>query len=697
MKITPNNLSNFNVVTTPTSKIRIRTVDELSTEQQEFIELVKQGKNVLVDACIGSGKTTAIQTLCNELSNKKILYLTYNTLLKVDAKQKIKSYNVEVTNYHGYAYMYLQKANIPCGVTDLLQVFNLKHPPIKTNYDLLVIDEYQDIDLEISEALDYIKENNPNMQIVAVGDMEQKIYDKTSLDVTKFINKFLGNYEKLKFTQCFRLSSSLAEMLGRVWQKDIKGVNDNCKVSIMTLKEVKSFLATQETKDILCLGARTGNMSWVLNDLETLMPEKFNKKTVYATIKDEDKGNANNANNCAIFTTFDSSKGMERKICVVFDFTEDYWEIRLKQPSVKYEILRNIFGVAASRGKEYIIFVNVQGHPMLTEKTLSTPKVVNQSYIPFNMSDMFSFKYKEDVEDSFNLLEIKEIQPKSTTIEINHNDELIDLSPCIGVYQEAMFFNNYDIQLDIQFAQEMNPNRQPIDIKPNATLDEQVLYLVAYKTYYDRYVKQVSVPFITDVQRQQLVERLSTHFDGNEIVQQPCEIGLLNNEDIKMKGQIDVFKDDVVYELKFVNELTHEQFLQCAMYVIALGLEKGILWNIYDNQMYEIYIPDRKEFLKQVIKTITKQAITNPIFDAKYTKSKFTKSKLDNSAEESTKTKSSKKVTSAHSYEAVINYIKDVKKGFESLMNSSASPSIKITYQKQINVLDQILKEFKEL
>lgn len=33
---------------------------KLSVEQQLFIEKALQGKNILVDACIGSGKTTAI-------------------------------------------------------------------------------------------------------------------------------------------------------------------------------------------------------------------------------------------------------------------------------------------------------------------------------------------------------------------------------------------------------------------------------------------------------------------------------------------------------------------------------------------------------------------------------------------------------------------------------------------------------------
>ena len=42
-------------------------------------------------------------------------------------------------------------------------------------------------------------------------------------------------------------------------------------------------------------------------------------------------------------------------------------------------------------------------------------------------------------------------------------------------------------------------------------------------------------------------------------------------------------KDNTVYELKFVNELTHEHFLQCACYIIALNLKKGVLWNTRTN------------------------------------------------------------------------------------------------------------------
>lgn len=119
---------------------------QLSNEQQLFIEKALQGENILVDACIGSGKTTAIQSLCNELpSEKKVLYLTYNKLLKLDAKSKISKKNATVTNYHGFAYMILKRNGVSAGISDLIQVFNQIKPPVGT-YDALIIDEYQDIE-----------------------------------------------------------------------------------------------------------------------------------------------------------------------------------------------------------------------------------------------------------------------------------------------------------------------------------------------------------------------------------------------------------------------------------------------------------------------------------------------------------------------------------------------------------------------
>ena len=587
---------------------------QMSDEQQDFIDKALNGSNILVDACIGSGKTTAIQRLCNKIPPyKSVLYLTYNMLLKVDAKKKITNDNVLVQNYHGFAYMVLKRMNIRCGITEILTVFNRLKPRL-SHFDVLILDEYQDIDKEISQLLTHIKEQLPNIQIIAVGDMEQKIYDKTSLDASEFIHNFLGNHLQVDFTRCFRINAELAAKLGRIWQKEIKGMNENCSVEEMSIDEVEEYLVNCVPKDILCLGSRQGAMTMLLNDLERNYPNKFNKNTVYASIRDSDTSKSLLQNSdAAIFTTFDSSKGLERKVCIVFDYSVAYWYSRARKPNTRYEILRNIFCVAASRGKDKIIFVKDHTHQVLGERVLSRSFSEHFRFEPFSMSDMFSFKYIEDVEDCFNMLEISQrFQDDISVIQINSNDGLIDLSPCIGIYQSEMFFEKYSIISSIDFAKDMYRNRvvagsSDKNIK-DESIDKQILYLTSFETQQARYYTQVDIPFVTERQKQALKKRLSTVFTGNEDVEIPCEIRLTNTGcgEISIKGRADVIKDGTIYELKFVSELNHEHFLQLASYILSMGKDSGILWNVKDNTMYEVKIPDRLAFLNQMVKTITK-------------------------------------------------------------------------------------------
>ena len=590
---------------------------KLSEEQENFINKALEGHNILVNACIGSGKTTAIQLLCNKLSkNYNILYLTYNRLLKIDAKSKIKNQNVIVTNYHGFAYMCLKRIGIKSGVNDLIGIFNSKKPQLDP-YDVLIIDEYQDIESEFAELLEHIKSSNPKMQIIAVGDMQQKIYDKTKLNVSEFIDCFLETHLKLEFTQCFRLSADLAKMLGRIWCKKIVGVNTNCIVEELTVDQVVKFLATQNTKDILCLGSRNGNLSKTLNKLETEYPEKFNKSNVFASISDNDSlGTTQPNEKTAIFTTFDSSKGLERKICVVFDYTESYWEARISKPQQSYEILRNIFCVAASRGKDRIIFVN-SGEAMLSESTLSMKVDENLQISDMDISSMFDFKYREDIEKCFSLLKFKSLPISDTNIiEVKKSDGMIDLSPCIGIYQEAMYFNKYDIDKDLELYMVLHPNKQNLwtEKVKKSNLENKILFQVSLETNQDRYRTQVELPFVNSESEYLIADRLYTKLSRDEDVQVGCYIDFAKESDgtriFSARGNADVVKDNVVYELKFVSELTHEHFLQCACYIIALKLEKGILWNTRDNKAYEIRIPNQKLFLDAVVNTITKNKLS---------------------------------------------------------------------------------------
>lgn len=409
-------------------------------------------------------------------------------------------------------------------------------------------------------------------------------------------------------------------MLGRVWEKKIIGVNQECKISYLSEKKVVKFLSEQQPEDILCLGARNGLMSRTLNTLEDKYSPKYNKKTVYASISDSDRsGSTEPSKETAIFTTYDSSKGLERKICVVFDFTESYWAVRRDMPEQKYEILRNIFCVAASRGKEQIIFVE-HDEAMLSEQSLSTPNKTNHKFKNMQISEMFDFKYKEDVEECFGLLDIKKIDREDTTVvKIENHEDLIDLAPCIGIYQEASFFEKYDIDKDIELYKLLNKDKK-VDATKYKTLDKKILYLISLETSQNRYIRQVNRKIVEDEQRVELENRLLEIFTKQDDSQEICEIQFAKKKggifEFSAVGYADVIKNKVVYELKFVSELTHEHFLQCACYVVAKRLKKGVLWNTRTNDMYEISIPDKDKFLDCVAKTITKHQL------AKYYKPK---------------------------------------------------------------------------
>lgn len=613
----------------PIKKTRARTAiskfPELSPEQSYFVQKALEGHNVLVDACIGSGKTTSIQYLCNQLpETSRILYLTYNRLLKIDAKKKIKSKNVSVQNYHGFASWILYQNHTAAGIDDTIQIFLAGRYQIP-HYDVLIIDEYQDIEQEFADLLEYVKEKNPGIQIVAVGDMQQKIYDKTNLDASAFIRRFLGDgYISIDFTQCFRLQDDLASLLGRVWHKEIHGVNSNCNVQIMNLYEAAEFLKTQKPQNVLCLGARKGNMTRVLNALEAACPDKFNKKTVYASIR-EQNGNATEPKaKSAIFTTFDSSKGMERPTCLVFDWTYDYWLSRLRNPNVSYRILRNIFCVAASRGKENIIFVTDNPDALLTEDELASRSGEMEMKGCVGIDEMFDFKYKEDIERAYGLLDVTAVDIKALLaddikgaraqdssgfdLSIKDHDELIDLSPCINIYTKCAYFENSSIDSEFRMYETINDRKGEFDTS-NLSFDEKILFLVSKFTKQDRYRTQVTLPLVDEDTRNLLFNRLSLLLKRDENTQIDSSIPFYNATgamQFEAIGYADVIKNNELYGLRYKSELSHVDYLVCASYMVANSIKTGYMWNIRTNDLFKVRIPNVSAFLDAVAVTVTK-------------------------------------------------------------------------------------------
>ncbi len=291
--------------------------------------------------------------------------------------------------------------------------------------------------------------------------------------------------------------------------------------------------------------------------------------------------------------------------------------------------------VAASRGKELIIFVEGK-EAVMDDNYIKNNMTTNNLYDSFAVSNMFDHKYKEDVEKCFNLLDIKEISNQESVIDIPSADGLIDLAPCIGMFQEARFFNGYDIDRQFDLLKFSHPDTA-IHWHPEDTLEQKILNLVSVETGQERYCRQVTLPFVSSDKEEALIHRLSTKLSMDEDVQQECTIKIWYGDGqmslrkyteeekdarwdfFEIGGICDVYRPDKIVELKFVQELQHTHFLQCAMYLLAFNIEEGRLWNVRDNNIWSIKIKDRKKFLDQVVTTITKGRVTNYTSDVKFT------------------------------------------------------------------------------
>lgn len=602
----------------------------LTEEQQYFIDLAKSGKNVLVDACIGSGKTTTIQYACHELSDKSILYLTYNRRLLLEARDRIHEPNVDVHTFHSFAGTCFAMLGIACSSErEAPAIFNERVDHIK-HYDVIIVDEYQDLGSDLAGMLRRICyvlwEQRPGFmpQFLVVGDMDQKIYDYTAFDAHKFITEFLsilnGGYEHAYFSRCFRLSADFAADIGQAWGKSIVGVNDACHVSEeRDLDFLVLFLAKFEPKDILVLGSNNGVRTQIQNRLEEVCPKKFNKDTVYSSLSDRDADMSNmDTSHAAIFTTYDSAKGLERRVCVVCNFTEPYLQARMKH-SISRSVLKNLFLVAASRGREHVIFyVPGRGKRLQMERfsTLSGPVPVDMR--PESMSSAFDFKNCEDVDQCFGFLTVEKVYDSGEKINAMRKNGMIDLSACVGIYAQAVFFKGYDID-DIVY-QEMSEKDDTLKLpeyRDSWKLPKKVLYLMSLDTGQTRYVKQVSGNYVDAECCDRIKERLSGVFDGNEPVERSCSIiykdtahGSSRMGDKLLRGRCDVLMKDCIYELKFVSALKTEHMLQTALYITAFEKPCGYLWNLYDGEMYKILVSDRSGFLGAVCRCVSKGLLT---------------------------------------------------------------------------------------
>jgi hypothetical protein len=357
-----------------------------SEEQQLIIDNIKQDKNVMVDAVAGSGKSTTILFLAEQI-HRNILQLTYNSALRLEIKNKLEEKgieNVKVQTFHSLAVRYYS----PTAHTDT-ELRNIMRNDTKPKdkipfFDIIVLDEVQDMTklyFTFTQKFlnDMLRDNEHHrIQLLLLGDYMQSLYDFKGSDprYLTFADKLWTNFPQLKtpeFVSCYlkmsyRITDPMANFVNRVMlgEKRLLSCKEGTPVVYIrnsgyelhgTVLGIITRLLEEGNKpeDIFFLGP---SMKSSIRKLENTLVEK--KIPCYVPMFDKEKIDDRIIDGKIVFSTFHSVKGRQRKFVFVTGFDNKYFDFfgkdldKSKCPNTLY--------VGCTRATERMYLIETDGY-----------------------------------------------------------------------------------------------------------------------------------------------------------------------------------------------------------------------------------------------------------------------------------------------------------------------------------------------
>lgn len=346
--------------------------------------------NVIVNSIPGSGKTTLIQyiSLLDQSTNsqtsytshninkhRNILVLMYNKGLCVESKQKFKKNkcnNIQCQTIHSFAYNNYKSRNKSYDDTLLLDILRDNPSPIfDFNYSMIIIDEFQDATPILFKFIQKILIDNlhDNPQIIVMGDPLQELYKFRGADsrfMTLASDVFLGgryNFKSLRMEYTNRCPQEICRLINvcyfgydskfQIMKSHKTGgkirvcIGHQNKIIIDEINLLKNNGVKFNMEDIMIIVPSLKNIQKLKNILAS--------NGIYIIVSDSEHLDSKTTKNKVLITTFHGSKGLERKICFVTNFSTDYY--KYYATDFDPEIISNTFYVALSRTTEYLYLI----------------------------------------------------------------------------------------------------------------------------------------------------------------------------------------------------------------------------------------------------------------------------------------------------------------------------------------------------
>lgn len=364
-----------------------------SKEQQVVINNIVDGKNVIVDAVAGSGKSTVVLMTATKLPEKEFLQVTYNSMLRKEVKDKVHEWNLEnltVHTYHSLAVKYYNRqAHTDIEIQNILRT-NISPIVQIPFFPIIILDEVQDMTLlyyrfmrKFIQDMVHIKDKNHKIQLMILGDVMQGLYDFKGADVrflTKSSEIWGGNSFLLKpteFVSCqlrisYRITNSMAEYVNKVMLGEerllackegypvvyIRGPRmDTEKIIKVKIRELLN--SGNRPDDIFILAASVKGVRSNIRLLENfLVDQGF---PCYVPSDEQEQLDERVIQGKIVFSTFHSVKGRQRKHVFVMGFDNTYLEWFGR--NLNSQKCPNTLYVACTRGLERLFLFEANDQP----------------------------------------------------------------------------------------------------------------------------------------------------------------------------------------------------------------------------------------------------------------------------------------------------------------------------------------------
>ena len=432
----------------------------MSEEQYQVYQLIQSGKNAIVDACAGSGKSTTILSIAKELPERRILQFTYNSMLRHEIREKTQDLalqNIEVHTYHSFAVKYYSSiAHTDTGIRQILREQLLPRTPVPV-CDILVLDECQDMTLLYFHLVAYMcvhmcKETDHKIQILILGDYMQGLYEFKGADI-RFLTcaeqcwqgfRYLLSQDFVKCTlkTSYRITNQMASFVNRDMLGDVRiqACRDGGPVVYIrrpryllekiAVYNIKQLLDQGESpSDIFVLGGSVKGPNSPIRRMENVLTE--NGIPCHVPMFETDAMDERVIEGKIVFSTFHSVKGRQRKYVFVVGFDNSYYFIARDIPR---DVCPNTLYVATTRATHGLFLLDNDSSKPL-EFLKQNQHVMKQSnYIDFKGLPQTIFH--DPIQDpDLVLIPTYHVSP-TDLIKFLSEDLLEDITPII----ETMFF-----------------------------------------------------------------------------------------------------------------------------------------------------------------------------------------------------------------------------------------------------------------